>query len=109
MIMSIKQRKIKIEPRIKLNHNIQYVAFDHFTSYLNSNDFGRLFRYALSTQHGIGVPSLMVILHEILKLLYYAEAQDVKFFRIGTSGGLGIHQIIIIQLSFITIKVCKSH
>ena len=32
----------------------------------------------------------MVILHEILKLLHYAEAQDVKFFRIGTSGGLGI-------------------
>jgi len=32
----------------------------------------------------------MVILHEILKLLHYAEAQGVKFFRIGTSGGLGI-------------------
>ena len=31
----------------------------------------------------------MVILHEVLKLLHYAEAQDVKFFRIGTSGGLG--------------------
>ena len=28
-------------------------------------------------------------MHEILKLLHYAEAQDVKFFRIGTSGGLG--------------------
>lgn len=40
-------------------------------------------------QHGIGAPSLMVILHEILKLLHYAEASDVKFFRIGTSGGLG--------------------
>ena len=32
----------------------------------------------------------MVILHEILKLLHYSGAQDVKFFRIGTSGGLGI-------------------
>lgn len=44
----------------------------------------------LAVNHGIGVPSLMVILHEILKLLHYAEAQDVKFFRIGTSGGLGL-------------------
>ena len=32
---------------------------------------------------------MMVILHEVLKLLHYAGAQDVKFFRIGTSGGLG--------------------
>ena len=48
-----------------------------------------LFVYFWSTQHGIGTPSLIVILHEILKLLHYAEAQDVKFFRIGTSGGLG--------------------
>lgn len=48
------------------------------------------FMYSWSTQHGIGTPSLMVILHEILKLLHYAGAQDVKFFRMGTSGGLGI-------------------
>lgn len=44
----------------------------------------------LAVNHGIGVPSLMVILHEILKLLHYSGAQDVKFFRIGTSGGLGL-------------------
>lgn len=44
----------------------------------------------LAVNHGIGVPSLMVILHEILKLLHYSGAQDVNFFRIGTSGGLGL-------------------
>ncbi|XP_074623267.1 uridine phosphorylase 1-like isoform X2 [Acropora palmata] len=44
----------------------------------------------LAVNHGIGVPSLMVILHEILKLLHYSGAQDVKLFRIGTSGGLGL-------------------
>lgn len=43
-----------------------------------------------STKHGIGVPSLMVIMHETLKLLHYAEVQDIRFFRIGTSGGLGM-------------------
>ena len=40
----------------------------------------------------------MVILHEILKLLHYAEAQDVKFFRIGTSGGLGINKINLVRI-----------
>ena len=32
MIMSLKQGKIKIEPRIKLNHNISAV-FDNFKPY----------------------------------------------------------------------------
>lgn len=32
----------------------------------------------------------MVILHETLKLLHYAGATDVSFYRIGTSGGLGL-------------------
>ena len=40
-------------------------------------------------QHGIGVPSLSVMLNELLKLLHYAECEDVLFIRIGTSGGLG--------------------
>ncbi|XP_027044488.1 uridine phosphorylase 2-like [Pocillopora damicornis] len=44
----------------------------------------------LAVNHGIGTPSLVVIMHEVLKLLHYAEAEEVKFFRIGTSGGLGL-------------------
>lgn len=40
----------------------------------------------------------MVIMHETLKLLHYAEAQDVRFFRIGTSGGLGMTLFNIIIL-----------
>lgn len=44
----------------------------------------------LAANHGVGVPSLMVILHEILKLLHHARAVGVHFFRIGTSGGLGL-------------------
>ena len=46
-------------------------------------------KYFLDLQHGIGTPSLVVIMHEVFKLLHYAEAEEVKFFRIGTSGGLG--------------------
>lgn len=57
--------------------------------------------FSWCTQHGIGVPSVIVILHEILKLLHYAEAQDVKFFRIGTSGGLGINKQFIVSSVFV--------
>ena len=32
MIMSIKQRKIKIEPRIKLNHNMYNMYFSNLLS-----------------------------------------------------------------------------
>lgn len=40
-------------------------------------------------QHGIGIPSISIILNELIKLLHYANARDVIFFRVGTSGGLG--------------------
>ncbi|XP_048237739.1 uridine phosphorylase 1-like [Haliotis rufescens] len=44
----------------------------------------------LSVSHGIGIPSLSIIMHEILKLLQHAECSGVTLFRIGTSGGLGL-------------------
>ena len=40
-------------------------------------------------QHGMGVPSITIMLHEILKLLHYAGAQDPIIMRMGTSGGIG--------------------
>lgn len=43
----------------------------------------------LFASHGIGCPSISVLLTEIMKLLYHAECQDVTFFRVGTCGGLG--------------------
>jgi uridine phosphorylase len=44
----------------------------------------------LFVNHGIGCPSLSVIINELLKLLFYAECSDVTFFRIGTCGGIGV-------------------
>lgn len=44
----------------------------------------------ISVSHGMGIPSLSIIFHEIYKLLHHAECKDVIFFRIGTSGGLGL-------------------
>lgn len=44
----------------------------------------------LSVNHGIGCPSMSILLHELIKLIHYAGCKDVTFFRIGTCGGLGI-------------------
>ncbi|KAJ8307511.1 hypothetical protein KUTeg_015595 [Tegillarca granosa] len=46
----------------------------------------------ISVSHGMGIPSLSILIHEILKLLHHAKCnvEDVVFFRLGTSGGLGL-------------------
>lgn len=44
----------------------------------------------LCVSHGIGSPSISIVLHEIMKLLHHAAAEDPVFLRIGTSGGLDI-------------------
>ncbi|XP_020279854.1 uridine phosphorylase 1 isoform X3 [Pseudomyrmex gracilis] len=43
----------------------------------------------LSISHGMGVPSVSILLHEIIKLMYHAKVKDPIFFRIGTCGGIG--------------------
>lgn len=40
-------------------------------------------------QHGMGVPSISIMLHELIKLLHHAQCRDVVLFRLGTSGGVG--------------------
>ncbi|XP_033107814.1 uridine phosphorylase 2-like [Anneissia japonica] len=44
----------------------------------------------LSLSHGMGMGSLSILLHEIVKLLYYANCMDVVMIRIGSSGGVGV-------------------
>ncbi|XP_054711527.1 uridine phosphorylase 1-like [Uloborus diversus] len=44
----------------------------------------------ISVSHGMGIPSLSILLHEIIKLMYHARCTDVTFLRIGTCGGIGI-------------------
>ena len=56
---------------------------------------GGLYRSSVSSslsvlQHGIGHGSCSIVLHEVLKVLRYAEAtQDVTILRLGTCGGIG--------------------
>lgn len=45
----------------------------------------------LTFQHGMGIPSVSILLHEVMKLLHHAKCSDVQFFRMGTSGGLGMY------------------
>ncbi|XP_053323753.1 uridine phosphorylase 1 isoform X2 [Spea bombifrons] len=44
----------------------------------------------LSVSHGMGIPSISIMLHELLKLLHYSKCSNVTIIRIGTSGGVGV-------------------
>ncbi|XP_074684522.1 uridine phosphorylase 2 isoform X6 [Strix aluco] len=44
----------------------------------------------LSISHGMGIPSISIMLHELIKLLHHAKCRDVTIIRIGTSGGLAL-------------------
>eukprot|EP00732_Lithocolla_globosa_P004066 Lithocolla_globosa_v1_NODE_3532_length_1646_cov_8.152106.p1 type:complete len:312 gc:universal NODE_3532_length_1646_cov_8.152106:532-1467(+) len=64
---------------------------------LNFVTIGKKDRYSifkcgkvLSVSHGIGKPSISILLNEITKLLMYSEAKDFIFLRVGTCGGLGL-------------------
>lgn len=38
----------------------------------------------------MGIPSLTILLHEMIKLMYHAKVRDPIFIRVGTCGGIGI-------------------
>lgn len=43
----------------------------------------------LSISHGMGIPSVGILLHEVIKLMYHAKCINPMFIRIGTCGGVG--------------------
>lgn len=43
----------------------------------------------ISVNHGMGCPSMSILLNELIKLIHYADCKDVIFFRMGTCGGIG--------------------
>lgn len=47
----------------------------------------------------MGIPSISIMLHELIKLLYHAKCSDITIIRIGTSGGIGISPLIFLFLS----------
>lgn len=38
----------------------------------------------------MGIPSVGILLHEVIKLMYHARVKDPIFFRLGTCGGIGL-------------------
>lgn len=38
----------------------------------------------------MGVPSLSILMHELIKLIHYAKCTNVMFIRVGTCGGIGV-------------------
>ncbi|XP_053121682.1 uridine phosphorylase 1-like isoform X1 [Hemicordylus capensis] len=44
----------------------------------------------LAASHGMGIPSIAIMLHELIKLLYHSKCSNVTIIRIGTSGGIGL-------------------
>ncbi|ELK27474.1 Uridine phosphorylase 2 [Myotis davidii] len=69
--------------------------------YLDSMDEDILYHLDLGTKthnlpamfedvkHGMGIPSISIMLHELIKLLHHAQCCDVTMIRMGTSGGIG--------------------
>lgn len=54
------------------------------------------------SQHGMGVPSISIMLHELIKLLHHAQCSDVVLIRLGTSGGVGKN------IAFFVLKVLEN-
>ncbi|KAH8337860.1 hypothetical protein KR067_007143, partial [Drosophila pandora] len=44
----------------------------------------------LCASHGMGCPSISILLHELIKTMYHAKCKDPVFIRMGTCGGLGV-------------------
>jgi uridine phosphorylase len=58
---------------------------------------GKTERYSLykigpiiAVSHGMGMPSIQILLHELTKALMYAGCEQVAYIRIGTSGGIDL-------------------
>lgn len=45
---------------------------------------------SLIISHGIGFPSMLICLNEVVKLLWHAGVEDYQFIRISPGGGIGV-------------------
>ncbi|XP_037522798.1 LOW QUALITY PROTEIN: uridine phosphorylase 1-like [Rhipicephalus sanguineus] len=79
-------RLAKEKLNLKLPTGTDLCDLSHYAGRYSMYKVGPL----LSISHGMGAPSLSILLHEVFKLLHYARCRDVLVFRIGTSGGVGV-------------------
>uniref|UniRef100_UPI00398EE49D uridine phosphorylase 1-like isoform X2 n=1 Tax=Pristiophorus japonicus TaxID=55135 RepID=UPI00398EE49D len=63
----------------------------------------------LAISHGMGIPSISIMLHELIKLLCHARCTGVVVFRIGTSGGIGVQPGTVV-VTKVSVDACfKPH
>ncbi|XP_020021019.1 uridine phosphorylase 1 isoform X2 [Castor canadensis] len=84
----------------RMNSFINYVAVelglgrpgDEYPNICAGTDRYAMYKVGpvLSVSHGMGIPSIAIMLHELIKLLYHARCSNVTIIRIGTSGGIGL-------------------
>lgn len=67
--------------QIKIGTNVKLKTGKKYLKHLSVSVF--------ILQHGMGIPSISIMLHELIKLLHHAHCSDVTIIRIGTSGGIG--------------------
>lgn len=60
--------------------------------------------------HGMGVPSVTILLHEVFKLLHYAKCSGVSLIRLGTCGGIGLEAgTIVVSEKVVNAKLKEEH
>ncbi|XP_063679193.1 uridine phosphorylase 1-like [Bolinopsis microptera] len=64
----------------------------------------------LVVAHGVGAPSITILLHELFKLVHYSNATNVMFIRVGTSAGIGVEPgTIVISENALNASLRKEH
>lgn len=68
-----------------------------------------MYRYGpiLCVSHGMGVGSISIMLHELIKILYHAGCKDVYCFRVGTSGAIGLEPGTVIISEKVVNSTCE--
>lgn len=90
-------------PHVTFTYNLENNAL--YCSHYHSFGGNRIIKYRLGIfyseiyscailfiifQHGMGYSSIMILLHEVIKLLHYAGVKNPIIFRVGTSGGMTV-------------------
>jgi len=63
----------------------------------------------ITVSHGMGGPSISILLHEITKLLSAAGVNDPLYIRIGTCGGIGVNPGTVIISNVIVNGLLEPH
>eukprot|EP00941_MAST-03F_sp_MAST-3F-sp1_P004385 g4385.t1 len=76
----------------ELPSDVTGIPFGASPSPIGSTDRYEMYKVGpvLLVNHGMGVPSTSILLHEITKLLSHAGVRDPAYIRLGTSGGIGV-------------------